>query len=610
MKSMVRLAQTLLHEVGSVTGISTAKDEETLILRCRNEGLSFITITLPAFEKELMLYIDRGGYTPSTSFLSFKKRGGIPEFLGGFLSILFDDYGNLRWPVVSEDWDYQSQIIGHLRQFLLLTSKVNMDCTDSRIESAMDSYITVDNGLPVLHENVLEEFRSMTRRIIRPFLMDIESAIWHDFSPSFSSGALATRETYNERFASQVWTERLEEVFPHSYDLVVNYRDQLSCEVQILDRACETPSKVTHVPKTMKTPRIIAEEPVYNAYAQQGILKQMTRTLLEPKHKSFFEGFGWKYQDWNRLLAQIGSESGKLATIDLSEASDRVSAQLVFDGLLKDHQFLSQAVSACRSERANVLGQVIDLNKFASMGSALTFPIESMVFYIIVHMAWERTYGSISRALTPSDGVRVYGDDIVVPVRLVPILIKLLETYGLKVNVHKSFYKGFFRESCGADWYAGRPVSPVRLRAPLPGKNQHARDLVKAIEFHNHLFNRGWFETAKYVETLIQSQRFVPYGPSAVPGVHLHSFDHDKYRTRTSPTLQRPELYSLIAREAKPKDPLDGYGALRKFFRSRFEDREPEHLLRDGRSQCVGINTGWVPMNIMFIESLDRKSVV
>lgn len=596
MKSMLRLALSLLNELGKDVGISTALDEITLTKRCQSEGLSFITITLPGFEKELMLHIANLGYDPSIAFSGFRKRNGTPEFLGGFLSILFDENGQYRYPVVPEDWDYQSRIIGHLRQFLLLTSKVNMDCTEDRIKNAMRSYIDTDIGLPELPESLLSSFAKMTGRILGSFLSDVESCLWRDFSPSYSSGALATRESYNARFASQVWTERLERVFPHSYDLVVNYRDQLSKEVQILDRASETPSKVVHVPKTMKTPRIIAEEPVYNAYAQQGILKQMNLSIRKKTNLALFEGFGWKYQEWNRLLAQIGSENGKLATIDLSEASDRVTAQLVFDGLLRDHQFLSQAVSACRSERANVQGENIVLNKFASMGSALTFPIESMIFYIIVHLAWERAYGSLTKALTPEDGVRVYGDDIIVPVSLVPTLVSLLESYGLKVNIHKSFSGGFFRESCGSDWYAGRPVSPVRLRAPLPNQRHDAKSIVKAIEFHNHLYNKGWYVTAGYVAKTILAQRFVPYGDPNTYGLHLHSNDESLYRTRFNPILQRTELYSLRAREVKPSDSLDGYGALRKFFRSRFEDREPEHLLRDGRSQCVGLNTGWVPL--------------
>ncbi len=595
MKSMVKLAITLLNEMGEATGISTAADEKVVVSRCQSEGLSFLTITLPAMEKELMFHLHEQGYDSSIAFAGFGKRDGTPEFLGGFLSILFDENGQYRQPVVPEDWDYQAQIISVLRQFLLLASKVNMECTQERVDRAMRSYIDTDRDLLTIPESLLRSFTAMSTKVLGPFLSDVENKLFKSFTPSFSSGALATRETYNERFSSRVWTERLEEIFPHSYDLVVNYRDQLSEEVHILDRACETPSKVVHVPKTMKTPRIIAEEPVYNAYAQQGILKQMNRSL--EKFPLLVEGLGWKYQEYNRLLAQIGSETGKLATIDLSDASDRVSAQLVFGGLLKNHHFLSQAISACRSERADVYGEVISLNKFASMGSALTFPIETMVFYVIICLAWERVYGSLTSTLTPvRNGVRVYGDDIIVPTSLVPTLTGLLQAYGLKVNTNKSFYKGFFRESCGEDWYAGRSVSPVRLRAPLPCDRNDAKGIVRAIEFHNHLFNKGWYETAEFVALSLISLRFIPRGSPSTPGLHLHSFFEQDWRIRYNRNLQRTELYTLLVREVKPADPLDGYGALRKFFRSRFEDREADHLLRDGRSQCAGINTGWVPL--------------
>jgi len=369
-----------------------------------------------------------------------------------------------------------------------------------------------------------------------------------------------------------------------------------SSGIRVLSPAEEVPSRVTSVPKTMKTPRIIAMEPSWNNQIQQAILRCICDTLESDKFASLNSGFYWDTQDHNRSLAKVGSESTRLATIDLSEASDRVSLQLIRDGLLKHHRGLQQAILACRSERAKLpSGDVIPLKKFASMGSALTFPLESMVFYTVIHLAWKACYGKVHSALTPNDGVRVYGDDMVVPVEMVPFLIKELETFGLKVNATKSFWTGFFRESCGEDYYAGFPVKTVKLGGVLPYKGR--LDLVvKAIEFHNNLFNAGYFGTARYVKHLVLKdsglRTHIPSIPPSHTGLGFFSNDESEWKTRVNPNLQKLEYRVLIKRTSKPTDPLLDYGALRKFFNPH-DLRELDHLRRDGRSQLVGLTTGW-----------------
>nr|QDH86450.1 MAG: RNA-dependent RNA polymerase [Leviviridae sp.] len=76
--------------------------------------------------------------------------------------------------------------------------------------------------------------------------------------------------------------------------------------------------KVIDVPKTMKTPRIIAMEPTAMQYAQQGIL----RLIQDAIKGSYLNDFiGLDDQEPNQLMARQGSAVGDLATLDLSEAS-------------------------------------------------------------------------------------------------------------------------------------------------------------------------------------------------------------------------------------------------------------------------------------------------
>jgi len=122
------------------------------------------------------------------------------------------------------------------------------------------------------------------------------------------------------------------------------------------------------------------------------------------------------------------------------------------------------------------------------MGSALTFPIESMVFLTIVFLAKEE---ELRRPLTRKDikslrgQVRIYGDDIIVPIGLVPAVVRLLEAFGLKVNQNKSFWNAKFRESCGGDYYQGHDVTVVRLRSLFPTNRKHALEMASTVSFRN-----------------------------------------------------------------------------------------------------------------------------
>jgi len=93
------------------------------------------------------------------------------------------------------------------------------------------------------------------------------------------------------------------------------------------------------------------------------------------------------------------------------------------------------------------------------MGSALTFPLEAMIFLGIVVLAASKVrHVSVTMEFVRSlhGSVRVYGDDIIVPVDIAEGAVELLEVFGLRVNRSKSFWTGKFRESCGVTTSTGR----------------------------------------------------------------------------------------------------------------------------------------------------------
>lgn len=577
MKSVVTLWEVCLSEAGFQCGVRTSRDWLYAQSRIETEGLSFLTITLPAFEKDLLTAIQSGQVT-SDLFTGFRRRGGLPAFLSGFLRLLFHSTGKLRR-------DAPSNVLRAVRQVLLLTSKVELETTEKRREAAAQAYLDTDAGID--STGPMDDFRRAVRRHLDGYLAEVESRLYREeWFPRHSSGQLATRESYNSRFGFLRWSERLNDVLPYWSDMGLSFRQQAEMDVQLIPRSEEPPVRVAFVPKTMKTPRVIAMEPVWMQFVQQGILRLLTDTLREPQHRALYESFWWKDQEPNRRLAREGSVTGKLVTLDLSEASDRVSLSLV-ENLLGDHKFLRDAVLAARSERSVLPdGRSITLKKFASMGSALCFPIESMVFYTICQVAARRLGLS-------STTIRVFGDDIIVESEVAQMVIGLLESYGLKVNTRKSFTTGPFRESCGADWFKGENVGVVKLRHPLP-ENPHQYDLIRSgVALHNLLYEAGWFETAECVRRLMKPSitRYLYTEPGSTATAFWSWSEIPTQRSH--PSLHRREHLAYVFRDVAPADPANGEAALRKFSIPH-PDRMRDHLQRDGRSRCAGMNIGWV----------------
>lgn len=107
------------------------------------------------------------------------------------------------------------------------------------------------------------------------------------------------------------------------------------------------------------------------------------------------------------------------------------------------------------------------LRKLANMGSGICFPLLALNVYAtaVTALRIEHRY-SLKDAMA---SVYVYGDDLIVPSQTVSSVKSWLCSVGYLVNEGKSFVQGYFRESCGADYYHGVKVSPVRFRLPGAG---------------------------------------------------------------------------------------------------------------------------------------------
>lgn len=472
MKSpLLLLWQCAAEELAARCRTSTSRDFETVAARFEHEGESFLTITLPTFGSALEKGLASGRVTPQ-DFAAFKTaaRSGLPAFLRGFLELVFDCNSGLLLDAPNVD------AIFAIRQLTLMFGKIELECSKERQVRALNKFVECEQGVKKSDSGRTEadnlSFSRMSRLLWADVFALVDGAI-HDGTviPKHGPGATADRLAGNSKYDVSEWPSRLEGIFPFGEYALPSWRHASDVSrVHFLDPGSERPVKVTLVPKTLKTPRVIAIEPTAMQYMQQAVHRALVG-VIQSSDSDFGWLLGFKDQAPNQRLAREGSENGSLATLDLSEASDRVSNSLV-RLMLSPHRWLHDGVDACRSRTAEVDGHgKIRLAKFASMGSALTFPIEALVFATVVMLGVEQSRG---KQMSRSDiqklrgRVRVYGDDIVVPVEYAESVTRTLEAFGLKVNVNKSFWTGRFRESCGGDYYAGHDVTVVRLRQFFP----------------------------------------------------------------------------------------------------------------------------------------------
>jgi hypothetical protein len=593
MKSLMQLVRLVLQNMGDLCSISTLRDLKTVTERFEHEGPSFLTLTLPAFCSDFQKSLDLGGVADD-HFAGFRRCGGLPRFLGGFLQLVFDQQTGRLLDHPSTD------AVFAVRQITLLYSKILLPCSDARTRGAVDGYVECEKQVRVndrlLDKAELLAFEKMSSILWSDVFQRVDEDIYYGrIVPKHGPGATADKLRGNAKFDQHEWTERLEGVFPHGEFLFSSWSHFDGSSVDLLEPGAERPVRVITVPKTLKTPRIIAVEPTCMQYVQQGIAEALLASIRQDTNLARIVGFDDQVP--NQEMAQQGSRDGSLATLDLSEASDRVSNQLV-RAMLKRFPNFAEGVDATRSRKADVPGHgVLRLAKFASMGSALCFPVEAIVFTTVVFLGIQR---ALNRPLTRRDikslvgQVRVFGDDIVVPTHTVHSVVSSLETFGFKVNAGKSFWSGKFRESCGKEYYDGHDVSISRVRRVLPTQRKHAQEIISAVSLRNQFYYAGLWGVAKGLDDIIGGLINFPTVLPTSPVLGRHSVLGFETQ-RLCLDLHRPLVRGEVVSTVIPDSNVSGHGALLKGFLKRsdlpFADRN--HLERAGRPRSVYTRTRW-----------------
>lgn len=594
-----------------------------------HRGIRVFLEDLPALGKHLDRCLSEGEYKLSGLPLSKRYSGRvvIPKFLRGLYLLVFDSCGRLM-----DVPDIEA--IFFLRQILYVAKKYLIDCADDRVVDTVRDFIATDEALPeqecywdAQSESCLscdhskhylgfacsEQLKARAQdcdsdpcgsgssKAVLMMLDTVSGIITSTLGPykpsewKFRHGPGAISEVVgpSNKYHWYSWTNTLESVFPfadcafHSWQEWAYQVDEsqsgnsnphwerLAGDSLVDARAERVPSsRLISVPKTFKGPRLIAAEPSSHQWCQQNIWHYFRERT---QHSWIGNFIAYRDRTVNQELCRVGSRDASLATVDLSAASDRVTCHVV-------GQFFrgnSKLLRALRASRTRVVTQDIDsksqsrvaLRKFSTMGSACTFPVQSLIFLGIAVSCVLVKRGLCATRQNIEDlagEVAVFGDDIIIPVDSRELLEDVLEVLYFKINDTKSHWTGKFRESCGLDCFAGVDVTPVYYRRSCNGKPE---SVASTVECRNNFYKKWLMHTASTLaSTLPKGIPFVA-NDSGVFGLNSRcKFENIGFPTRYNSLLQREEIRVRTIISSQCRSPVDDISAVFQFFT---EDPDP-----------------------------------
>jgi hypothetical protein len=575
---VINLIIHIIHDAYASHGINTkaAKNTSNVVRRrFHSEGPGFLTKTLPRLGKCLDCALSTD--TLMTKVLhgfSTMKGSELPMLFGELFASIFDKSGSV---LHSPD----ATCVRTLRDLCYLFYKYELPYRSDQEQAVIDQFVRTEESLETsdraidyierrLDLTYAMNIRALDKRVIDP-LTDCHivlrkarislSTLFSSFDPvdivpKHGPGAVSTKEQFREKYLWSNVSAKLTSIWPldshfcasggHACD---SYREFSSLGSETLS------ARVILVPKDSRGPRLISCEPVDFQWIQGGLQRSLYN--LVESHPLTRENVRFTNQEPNRNAALAGSWKGRYATLDLKEASDRVSVRLV-TALFPEH--VTTALLAARTDRTQLPdGSYLTLRKFAPMGSAICFPIMALTIWSILDAG--------APDADTRERIYVYGDDVIVPSHYVASAITLLESFGLLVNRSKSCTSGFFRESCGMDAYHGVNVTPVRIRKQW-SESPHPNAYEAWISYANSFFERKWYLAYNYVVEELEAI----YGsiPTRDMNLSCPSLDGPTnltwFRSRTNLHLQKREFRVRVTKSVKVRYIDTGWPDLLRIF--------------------------------------------
>lgn len=426
MHAIVHTYRSLLADVARLTGFSE--------IRGSIDDLHWCVYDAPKLEKHLLECVENGLAVELDRFPTELQRLAL---------------GSVSDPM----------LMRYLRQLLLFCYKATVTHDEQTTRDTFDKYLSTNDAVGLFGNSLSGS---------NPYILDcarrhVQSVLYafreRDIVPFHGPGASTTPKGPWSR-----WYGQIERLYPYSDYFSLYYNAESCPDVDSWTDECIVADLVA-VPKDSRGPRLICIHPAEAIWLQQGLRVGLERAIA--KRRSSYGPWPCGHirfddQDCNGRIALLSSRSRKFATLDLSEASDRLSDVLVQVLFGRKYRYFGcSRAQKCHVRDARLGIPDFDINSYAPMGNATTFPVQSLCFWAICVASMQH------HGFHQPNAVFVFGDDIVVPTECAQFIIDDLECFGLLVNRRKSFYKGMFRESCGVDAFNGVNVTPVRWRTGL-----------------------------------------------------------------------------------------------------------------------------------------------
>lgn len=418
-----------------------------------------------------------------------------------------------------------------LHQWLTFLSHISL--RDIVTTAEIEKFVITDASLTVTDARVVERLRAIAHEWLHDFRITRR--------PRHGNGS--TSEASSRDRVEKWLCLGEDELIRHAFRQEgLDIDDYLPFRGKVANRV----SRLALVPKTVEKRRTICMEPAGMQFLQQMVFRSLDDHFRS--RPSISTHVDLHNADRNRVLARRGSVDSSFATIDLSAASDSVLwtvAKRVFSRtpLLK----WLYATRTSSVELPN--GKAMGLRKFATMGSALCFPIECLIFSLVC----EDTVRVMSGRHGSS--YHVFGDDIVIEARFVPMVIRHLTQIGFTVNDDKSYFNSghdVYRESCGVEAIGGHDVTPWRLSRWFHGLYVTKREpegVNRMKDAVNTAFSRGFpcvrrMLHASFLQLPFHCRPSYSYGPQSPddtggPGVWTY---YPQQVIRWNPSYQRREI--------------------------------------------------------------------
>lgn len=431
--------------------------KRAVLQRLHHEGPSFCTKILPQFSKYALSCVEESTLIDARSFglTHFELKAGAPLFMRGYL--LEAIAGN-------------PASLFQIRQLCDYFYKTAFEMEADQQEAAALTYLATEIEVgPGPDDPVDWKFVEKCRKTFETFFpdltrIDLSAAFTHN-RPRNSPGAFVGSERFKLSSLKHYEVAKkhpVANIYPHTLSALQGYfKPYPSAPLKLKEKFFERKCEIRFVPKDSRGPRTISKEE-FGAIQGQMAFNDFITQYLEYKSAGRIL---FSDQSIHRELAKQSSVDRTYATLDLKEASDRVRLSVV-SHITQNSPVFRQATRTLRAESYVLNNIEHKLNKYANMGSGLCFPTLALIIYVAaITSLTEVRKVSKKEART----VYVYGDDIICRSADFKTVTRGLERVGLVINQTKSFVRGFFRESCGGDYFKGVSVAPVRLKLSNEG---------------------------------------------------------------------------------------------------------------------------------------------